>query len=97
MISQELVWIAGDVLGYAIIVIRSITMPYTLYEAEYIHSTMLRLVSVGLFTGLLIGILQQILLQKRTGIRFWWGAAGLFAVLAAFFWMAHTPRLLRIN
>ncbi len=85
MISLELVWIAGDVLGNIIIVIRSITIPYSLYDAEYTHSTLLRLVSVGLFTGLLIGILQQIFLQKLTGIRFWWGAAGMFAVFGGTF------------
>jgi hypothetical protein len=85
LISLELIWIAGDVLGYVIIVIQSRTIPYSRYEVEYTHSTLLRLVIVGLSTGLVIGILQQIFLQSRTGIRLWWGVAGVFGVFGGIF------------
>ncbi len=101
LISLELIWIAGDVLGYVIIGIQSRTIPYSRYDLEYTHSTLTRLVIVGLSTGLLIGILQQVFLQKRTGVRLWWAVAGLFGVFGGIFLeganAAASPRYVTID
>ncbi len=82
MLSLVLVWTIGGIIGFVIIILASFIIPYSQFDETFTRSTMIRLIIVGLFTGLFVGILQQVFLQKRTGIRFWWAVAGLFGVFS---------------
>ncbi len=85
IIALVLVWVLGEVLGYAIIIYHSLTSPYSQFDANFTSQTLSRYAIVGLFTGFFVGILQQFFLQKRTGIKIWWALAGWAGVFAGIF------------
>ena len=79
LVGLTLVWIIGDVVNTLLI-----TVAYRIFpDLDYLQSVLFRLIGHSLVTGILAGIIQQALLQKRTGIRFWWFVSAIFSILSA--------------
>ncbi len=54
------------------------------FHLDYSAQALLVLYTVEAFVvGCIVGIIQQILLQKRTGIRIWWALAGFLGIFSA--------------
>jgi len=74
-----LAWIFGDVVHMILLLGFIKIFP----EGSHVQSVLFRLIGHGLAVGIPAGLIQQALLQKRTGIRIWWFVVAPLSILSA--------------
>jgi hypothetical protein len=72
-------WTFGDFIHWLLLTVTVWTFP----AWGNVQSVLFRLIGYGLATGILVGLIQQALLKKRTGIHFWWFVAAPLSIFSA--------------
>jgi hypothetical protein len=76
LVGLVVVWVLGDALGM-------ILLFSTPFSWGHTQSALFQLIGKALALGIFAGLIQQNLLQKRTGVRIWWAIATFFSVSGA--------------
>jgi len=78
-VGLVLAWIFGDVVHMILLIVVIKVFP----EWGHVQAVLFRLIGQGLAVGIPAGLIQQALLQKRTGIRIWWLVVAPLSILSA--------------
>ena len=79
LVGLVFAWILGDIVNMILLMVSIKAFPGWSHSQSILFRLIGRCLAIGIFAGLI----QQALLQKRTGIRIWWAMAVAFSILSA--------------
>jgi hypothetical protein len=79
MVGLILAWVLADIINMIFRVVTIKAFPYWSHE----QSVLIRMAVYSLSVGIPAGLIQQALLQKRSGIKIWWAVFTLLGIVSA--------------